>query len=58
MIAHRLSTIRNADQILVLDKGCIVQQGTHQALMQQEGLYRRFVDIRKQAIGWQISVEH
>ena len=58
MIAHRLSTIRNADQILVLDKGCIVQQGPHQALMQQEGLYRRFVDIRKQAIGWQISVEH
>lgn len=58
IIAHRLSTIRNADQILVLDKGCIVQQGTHQALMQQEGLYRRFVDIRKQAIGWQISVEH
>lgn len=58
MIAHRLSTIRNADQILVLDKGCIVQQGTHQALMQQEGLYRRFVDIRKQAIGWQIRVEH
>ncbi len=58
MIAHRLSTIRNADQILVLDKGCIVQQGTHQALMQQEGLYRRFVDIRNQAIGWQISVEH
>lgn len=58
MIAHRLSTIRNADQILVLDKGYIVQQGTHQALMQQEGLYRRFVDIRKQAIGWQISVEH
>ena len=58
MIAHRLSTIRNADQILVLDKGCIVQQGTHQALMQQDGLYRRFVDIRKQAIGWQISVEH
>lgn len=58
MIAHRLSTIRNADQILVLDKGCIVQQGTHQVLMQQEGLYRRFVDIRKQAIGWQISVEH
>ena len=58
MIAHRLSTIRNADQILVLDKGCIVQQGTHQALMQQEGLYRRFVDIRKQAIGCQISVEY
>ena len=58
MIAHRLSTIRNADQILVLDKGCIVQRGTHQALIQQEGLYRRFVGIREQAIGWQLDVNN
>lgn len=58
MIAHRLSTIRNADQILVLDKGCIVQRGTHQELIQQEGVYRRFVDIREQAIGWQLGVNN
>ena len=58
MIAHRLSTIRNADQILVLDKGCIVQRGTHRALIQQEGLYRHFVGLREQAIGWQLGVNN
>lgn len=55
MIAHRLSTVRNADQIIVLDKGKILQQGTHAELMEQEGLYRRFVSIREQAIGWSLQ---
>ena len=40
MIAHRLKTVRNADQILVLDGGQIVQRGTHSQLMAQEGLYQ------------------
>ena len=39
MIAHRLSTIRQADQILVLDDGRIVEQGTHEALVEAGGLY-------------------
>ena len=43
MIAHRLKTVRNADQILVLDGGQIVQRGTHSQLMAQEGLYQAFV---------------
>ncbi len=55
MIAHRLSTVRNADQIVVLDKGQIVQHGTHGELIQEDGLYRRFVEVRKQAIGWSLG---
>ena len=55
MIAHRLKTIRNADQIFVIDKGRIVQNGTHDELMKQDGIYQRFVDSRIQAIGWKIK---
>lgn len=54
MIAHRLSTVRNADQILVLDKGRIVQRGTHRELMEEQGLYRRFIQMREAAIGWNL----
>ena len=54
-IAHRLATIEHADQILVVDKGQVVQKGTHQQLVQQEGLYRRFITIREQAEGWSIA---
>ena len=54
VIAHRLTTIENADQILVLDDGHIVQKGTHQQLVGQEGIYQRFVKIRKLVEGWSI----
>lgn len=54
MIAHRLKTVRNADQIFVVDKGKITQHGTHEELLRQEGIYRRFVDSRTQAIGWKL----
>ena len=54
MIAHRLKTVRNADQILVVDQGQIVQQGTHDQLITQEGIYADFVGMREKAIGWKI----
>lgn len=54
MIAHRLKTIRKADQILVVDGGKIVQRGTHAELMEQEGVYQRFLRVREQAVGWKI----
>lgn len=52
IIAHRLATIQNADQILVADKGRIVQKGTHKELLSEEGVYSRFVKIREEAEGW------
>ena len=54
MIAHRLKTVRHADQIAVVDKGRIVQLGTHEQLMAQEGIYRRFVAARSQAVSWRL----
>ena len=55
MIAHRLKTVRHADRIVVVDKGRIVQQGTHEQLMQQDGIYRRFVDARERAVSWKLK---
>ena len=55
MIAHRLNTVRRADKIIVLDKGQIAEEGTHGELMKQEGIYKKFVDIRKEAIGWKVG---
>lgn len=55
MIAHRLKTVRNADQILVVDKGRIVQQGRHKDLMKQEGIYKNFIIGRKQAVSWKLG---
>ena len=53
-IAHRLSTVRNADQIIVIDQGRIVQRGTHHELLQKEGIYQRFLTLRTAATGWQL----
>ena len=55
MIAHRLNTVRNADQILVLSGGQIVQRGTHQELMAQGGLYADFVGVRQEALSWKLD---
>lgn len=55
MIAHRLKTVRHADQIVVIDKGRIVQQGKHDELMAQDGIYKNFVSGRKKAVSWKIA---
>lgn len=57
MIAHRLKTVRNADQILVVDEGRIVQKGKHEELIGQKGIYADFVTGRKEAINWNIASE-
>lgn len=54
-IAHRLATIQNADQIIVVDNGKIAQCGTHENLLKEEGIYRRFIGIREKAEGWKIA---
>lgn len=54
MIAHRLKTVEHADQIVVIDSGRIVQQGKHDELMQQKGIYRTFVEDRKKAVSWKL----
>lgn len=55
MIAHRLKTVRNAEKILVLDNGRIVQQGKHDLLIDEDGIYADFVNRRKEAIGWKLG---
>lgn len=55
MIAHRLKTVRHADQIIVIDNGHIVQQGTHEDLMKENGIYKSFVEGRKEAVSWKIG---
>lgn len=55
VIAHRLATIENADQILVLSDGKIKQRGTHQELSAEEGIYRRFTEVRRQTENWQLT---
>lgn len=54
MIAHRLKTVRSADQILVLDGGKIVQQGRHEELIRQPGIYADFVGGKKETAGWKL----
>jgi ABC-type multidrug transport system fused ATPase/permease subunit len=51
VIAHRLSTVRNADRIYVIDEGRLVQEGSHEALIAQGGLYRDLYE--RQFIAWE-----
>ena len=52
VIAHRLNTIKDADQILLVSEGHIAERGTHKELMDMNGIYRRFVELRLRDRGW------
>ncbi|WP_343307463.1 ABC transporter ATP-binding protein [Chitinophaga niabensis] len=54
VIAHKLNTIRHAQQIIVLDDGSIREQGTHETLLQQNGLYARLWYTQQRTSGWKI----
>jgi len=57
MIAHRLGTIKNAQQILVLSEGQIVERGTHESLMKKEGVYRKMFSIFDEVRSWKMKQE-
>ena len=54
MIAHRLRTVVDADQILVLDNGRLVEHGTHDDLMKKNGLYHKLFHIQQESLGWTV----
>ena len=55
MIAYRLKTVKNADQILVIDHGEIVQQGRHETLINQKGIYADFVGSKRETVDWKLK---
>lgn len=55
MIAHKLKTISNADNIIVLEEGKIIEQGTHEYLLEQDKLYKHLWDIQQKTGGWQLK---
>ena len=54
IIAHRMRTVENADRIVVLDGGVVAESGTHEKLMQANGLYRKMADLQTAAAGWKL----
>jgi ATP-binding cassette subfamily B protein len=55
MIAHRLKTVRSADRIFVIAKGQIAEQGTHEELMREDGIYKSFIAERSKAASWKLG---
>lgn len=53
-IAHKLETIKNADQIIVLNEGEIIQKGSHDELIRKPGMYQDFIRIKSKSAGWKL----
>ena len=56
IIAHRMRTVEAADSIVVLSDGIVAENGTHEELMKENGLYRRLVDLQTASANWKLSV--
>lgn len=56
IIAHRMRTVEAADNIVVLSDGMVVENGTHEKLMKENGLYRKLVDLQTASANWRLSV--
>ena len=57
VIAHRLHTVAQADKIIVLDKGMLVEEGTHEQLLAQKGLYEKLYSLQRQSAGWSVGAQ-
>lgn len=53
-IAHKIGTIKNADQIIVLNNGEIIQKGKHKSLIKEPGMYQEFIKIKRDSEGWRL----
>ena len=56
IIAHRMRTVEAADNIVVLSDGIVAENGTHEGLMKENGLYHRLVDLQTASANWKLSV--
>ena len=54
-IAHRIKTVEKADHIIAIENGRIVQEGTHEELLHQTGIYADFIHAREKASGWKLA---
>lgn len=57
-IAHKIATIKNANKIIVMDKGFVVQEGTHSSLKNIEGIYNNFIKAREQSQNWSLVKDY